>query len=75
MPPKRKSQRSENEGVHNDGPLRTALNELIKAAPATVPSGLAISVSGAATGDIAAPAPGTPSAGAAVSAGDAALSS
>eukprot|EP00959_Pyramimonas_sp_CCMP1952_P351862 7372331-Pyramimonas_sp.AAC.1 len=51
--------------------MRTALNELIKAAPATVPGGVAISMSNAASGDMAAPVPGAPSAGAAVSAGDA----
>eukprot|EP00959_Pyramimonas_sp_CCMP1952_P304532 6373379-Pyramimonas_sp.AAC.1 len=62
MPPRGESQISEDEGVHSDEPMRTALNELIKAAPATAPSGLAISVSGAATGDIAVPVPGAPSA-------------
>eukprot|EP00959_Pyramimonas_sp_CCMP1952_P049243 1028841-Pyramimonas_sp.AAC.1 len=71
MPPKGKSQGSENEGVQNEEPLRTALNELNKAAPAAAPSGLAVSVSGATLGDIAVPVPAASSAGAAAPAGDA----
>eukprot|EP00959_Pyramimonas_sp_CCMP1952_P078369 1638177-Pyramimonas_sp.AAC.1 len=43
MPPKGKSQISEEEGAQNDEHTRAALNELHKAAPATAPSGLAVS--------------------------------
>eukprot|EP00959_Pyramimonas_sp_CCMP1952_P420302 8803356-Pyramimonas_sp.AAC.1 len=50
--------------------MRTALNELHKAAPATAPSGLAVSVSGSASGDIAISVHVAPSAGAAASGGD-----
>eukprot|EP00959_Pyramimonas_sp_CCMP1952_P021150 446120-Pyramimonas_sp.AAC.1 len=52
--------------------MRTALNELDKAAPATGPSGLAVSVSGSTSGDRAVPVHVAPSAGAAASGGDAA---
>eukprot|EP00959_Pyramimonas_sp_CCMP1952_P446873 9356860-Pyramimonas_sp.AAC.1 len=50
--------------------MRTALNELNKAAPATAPSGLAVSVSGSTSGDIAVPVHVAPSAGAAASGGN-----
>eukprot|EP00959_Pyramimonas_sp_CCMP1952_P087391 1828394-Pyramimonas_sp.AAC.1 len=43
MSPRGKNQISEEEGVQNDEHMRTALNELQKAAPATAPSGLAVS--------------------------------
>eukprot|EP00959_Pyramimonas_sp_CCMP1952_P022083 464189-Pyramimonas_sp.AAC.1 len=51
--------------------MRAALNEFNKAAPAAAPSGLAVAVSGATPGDIAAPVPAASSAGAAAPAGDA----
>eukprot|EP00959_Pyramimonas_sp_CCMP1952_P040839 853991-Pyramimonas_sp.AAC.1 len=72
MPPKGQSQRSEGEGVQNDVHMRTALNELHKAAPAMAPSGLAVSMSGSASGDVAIPVHVAPPSGAAASGGAAA---
>eukprot|EP00959_Pyramimonas_sp_CCMP1952_P009961 207594-Pyramimonas_sp.AAC.1 len=65
MPPRGKTQRPANEGVQNDEPLRAALNEFNKAAPAAAPSGFAVAVSSATPGGIAIPVPAEVSAGAA----------
>eukprot|EP00959_Pyramimonas_sp_CCMP1952_P236684 4946415-Pyramimonas_sp.AAC.1 len=55
MPPRGKTQSPANEGVQNDEPMRAALKEFNKAAPAAAPSGLAVAVSSATPGGIAVP--------------------